>query len=129
MLMSTDHVEIFDNDIVDHQTSNIVIVSYLITERKLNDKKYDPYPEAFSVHGNRISGGGRKPSGKLAKCSLPSLESLSQTSSLMALSIRENSWMDSFPSSCEEHPRRCRNDLRERPHRPVLAYQHADGEI
>ena len=71
MLMSTDHVEIFDNDIADHQTSNIVIVSYLITERKLNDKKYDPYPEAFSVHDNRISGGGRKPSGKIGKMLAP----------------------------------------------------------
>lgn len=71
MLMSTDHVEIFDNDIIDHQTSNIVIVSYLITERKLNDKKYDPYPEAFSVHDNRISGGGRKPSGKIGKMLAP----------------------------------------------------------
>lgn len=71
MLMSTDHVEIFDNDIVDHQTSNIVIVSYLITERKLNDKKYDPYPEAFRVHGNRIAGGGRKPSGKIGKMLAP----------------------------------------------------------
>ncbi|MFO0012633.1 MAG: parallel beta-helix domain-containing protein [Planctomycetota bacterium] len=71
MLMSTDHVEIFDNDIADHQTSNVVIVSYLITERKLNDKKYDPYPEAFSLHDNRISGGGKKPSGKIGKMLAP----------------------------------------------------------
>jgi len=71
MLMSTDHVEIFDNDIVDNQTSNIVIVSYLITERKLNDKLYDPYAEAFSIHDNRISGGGKKPSGKIGKMLAP----------------------------------------------------------
>lgn len=67
MLMATDHVEIFDNDISDHQTSNIVVVSYLVTERKLNDKAYDPYPEAFSIHDNRIRGGGARPSGKIGR--------------------------------------------------------------
>lgn len=73
MLMATDHVEIFDNDILDHQTSNVAVVSYLVTERKLNDKGYDPYPEAFSIHGNRISNGGTKPSGKIGKLLVPIL--------------------------------------------------------
>ena len=73
MLMATDHVEIFDNDIADHQTSNIVIVSYLVTERKLNDKAYDPYPEAFSIHDNRIQKGGTKPAGKIGKMLSPIL--------------------------------------------------------
>ena len=65
MVMATDHVEIFDNDILNHQTSNVIVVSFLITERKLNDKNYDPYPEAFSIHDNRIAGGGNKPSGQI----------------------------------------------------------------
>lgn len=65
MLMAMDHVEIFDNDVTGHQTSNVLIVSFLITERKIGDKKYDPYPEHLSVHNNRISGGGTKPSGQL----------------------------------------------------------------
>jgi parallel beta-helix repeat protein len=71
MLMSTDQVEIFDNDILDNQTSNVVVVSYLITERKLNDKEYDPYSESFSIHDNRISGGGKKPAGKIGKLLAP----------------------------------------------------------
>ena len=65
MLMATDNVEVFDNDIVGHQTSNVLIVSFLITERKINDKKYDPFPENISVHDNRVSGGGQKPAGTL----------------------------------------------------------------
>ena len=65
MLMAMDNVEIFDNEITGHRTSNVLIVSFLITERKVNDKKYDPYPENISVHDNRISGGGKKPSGVL----------------------------------------------------------------
>ena len=65
MVMATDHVEIFDNEIINHQTSNIIVASFLITERKLNDKKYDPYPESFSIHDNKISGGGSKPAGQI----------------------------------------------------------------
>jgi len=71
MLLATDRVEIFDNDIEDNQTSNIVIVSYLVTERKINDPNYDPYPESFSIHSNRIRGGGQKPSGKIGKLLAP----------------------------------------------------------
>jgi len=65
MLMAMDNVEIFDNDVAGHQTSNLLIVSFLITERKIGDKKYDPFPEYVSVHNNRIAGGGLKPSGQL----------------------------------------------------------------
>ena len=73
MVMATDHVEIFDNDISNNQTSNIVLVSYLITERKLNDRKYDPWSEAISIHHNRISSGGGKPSGQIGTLLAPVL--------------------------------------------------------
>lgn len=65
MLMATDHVEVFDNDIVEHGTSNVLVVSFLATQKKFNDPQYDPFPEAFSIHDNRMSGGGTKPEGDL----------------------------------------------------------------
>ena len=65
MVLAMDRVEIFDNDIADNQTSNIMIVSFIIMDRKIGDAKYDPFPEAFSIYGNRMSGGGTKPSGQL----------------------------------------------------------------
>lgn len=71
MLMATDNVEIFDNDVIGHQCSNIMVVSFLITERKMNDMKYDPYPESVSIHHNRIADGGLKPSGQLSMALLP----------------------------------------------------------
>ena len=71
MLMATDHVEIFDNDITSNQTSNVIVVSFLITERKLNDRNYDPYPEAVAIHNNRMSDSGAKPSGQIGKLLAP----------------------------------------------------------
>lgn len=73
MLLATDRVEIFDNDITGNQTSNVMIVSYLIMDRKMNDQKFDPYPEAFSIHGNRMSNGGKKPSGQVGMILAPML--------------------------------------------------------
>ena len=65
MVMATDQVEIFDNDIRDNQTSNVSIVSYLLSGKKIKDSSYDPYCKVVSIHDNRISGGGRKPGGEL----------------------------------------------------------------
>lgn len=73
MLMATDDIEVFDNDIVDHDTSNIIAVSYLITERKISDKKYDPFSEGISIHDNRISEGGGNPQGVLGQRLGPAL--------------------------------------------------------
>jgi parallel beta-helix repeat protein len=61
MVNSNDAIEIFDNDLEDHRTAAILVVSYLITGRPFEDAAYDPYPEQIHVHGNRIGGSGYAP--------------------------------------------------------------------
>lgn len=65
IVMSNPKVEIFDNDIADNRTANIIISSYFITN--FADKKpsegYDPYPKSIYIHDNRFSGGGDSPDG------------------------------------------------------------------
>jgi len=63
---SNDKVEIFDNDIADNDTANIVISSYYSTgfQGKYDVADvYDPYPESIFIYGNRFSGGGSSPDG------------------------------------------------------------------
>ncbi len=67
MVMATDHVEVFDNQIEDNQTASVLIVSYLAIDRKINDPTFDAIPEHISIHGNRIAGGGQRPQGVLAE--------------------------------------------------------------
>jgi len=66
VINSNDRVEIFDNDIADNDTANVIISSYFATgyqgTRELAEA-YDPYPEAIYVHGNRFEGGGESPDG------------------------------------------------------------------
>ncbi|WP_300621767.1 parallel beta-helix domain-containing protein [Dokdonella sp.] len=65
IVTSNPRVEIFDNDIADNRTANVIIASYFITN--FADKKptegYDPYPKAIHIYGNRFSGGGDSPDG------------------------------------------------------------------
>lgn len=66
---SNDDVEIFDNDLKDNQTANVIISSYYSLGFK--DKRgvaaaYDPFPERIYVTGNRFSGGGDNPGARYA---------------------------------------------------------------
>lgn len=59
-------VEIFDNDVLDNRTANVIISSYFSTgyySDKGVEPGYDPYPKAIYVHDNRFSGGGDAPDG------------------------------------------------------------------
>ena len=67
MVLATDHVEVFDNTIENHQTSNVLVISYLAVGKKIKDKTYDPIPTNISVHDNRISRGGGNPQGELSR--------------------------------------------------------------
>ena len=66
VINSNPKVEIFDNDIADNKTANLIISSYFSTNywnKPGVDPNYDPYPRAIYVYGNRFSGGGDSPDG------------------------------------------------------------------
>lgn len=65
VINSNDEVEIFDNDIRDNATANIIISSFFssgYTDRATTDL-FDPYPEAIYIYGNTFAGGGNSPDG------------------------------------------------------------------
>jgi parallel beta-helix repeat protein len=66
VINSNSKVEIFDNDVIDNQTANVIISSYHSTgyyTEKGVAANYDPYPKAIYVYGNRFKGGGDSPDG------------------------------------------------------------------
>ena len=66
VITSNDRVEIFDNDIADNDTANIIISSYYAAEMQGTGDMaadYDPYPEQIYIYDNRFSGGGSSPDG------------------------------------------------------------------
>jgi len=70
VINSNDKVEIFDNDISDNKTANIIIASYFSTNyynTRGVAETYNPYPKGIFVYGNRLSGGGNSPDGMKLK--------------------------------------------------------------
>lgn len=63
VINSNDQVEIFNNDIRDHRTANIIISSVYSTG--FSDigvqEDFDPYPETIWISGNRLGEGGSNP--------------------------------------------------------------------
>jgi parallel beta-helix repeat protein len=63
---SNDKVEIFDNDIADNQSANIIVSSYFSTNyynKRGVAADYNPYPKGIFIYGNRLKGGGDSPDG------------------------------------------------------------------
>lgn len=64
LINSNDNVEIFDNDIKNNKTANIIVSSYYTAGYDANYKlsdDFDPYPEGIFVYNNRFEGGGDSP--------------------------------------------------------------------
>ncbi len=65
VVSSNDYVEIFNNEIRDNDTANIIVSSVYSTNYSESEAVpgYDPYPEAIFIYGNELSGGGSSPDG------------------------------------------------------------------
>lgn len=61
MILANDSIEVFENELSNNQTANILVVSYLINNIPINDPLFDPYPEAIYIHANTFIGGGMAP--------------------------------------------------------------------
>ena len=70
VINSNDKVEIFDNDVSDHKTANVIISSYFSTNY-YNTRgvatDYNPYPKGIYVYDNRFKNGGDAPDGMKLK--------------------------------------------------------------
>lgn len=58
LVMANDGVHVFDNDLSEHATANIVILSY---RQSYEDAKYNPYPRHIVVSDNRHGRAGFAP--------------------------------------------------------------------
>lgn len=61
LILGNDDVEIFGNMIDGHNTTSIAVTNYLITEREIDDPKYDAMPESIYIHDNIMRNVGGNP--------------------------------------------------------------------
>jgi parallel beta-helix repeat protein len=58
LIMANENVHVFDNDLADNATSNVMVVAYRAT---FQDPKYNPYPRRIMIAGNRHGRAGFAP--------------------------------------------------------------------
>lgn len=58
LVMANDGVHVFDNDLSDHATANVIVMSY---RQSYTDARYNPYPRHVVVSGNRHGRAGFAP--------------------------------------------------------------------
>lgn len=63
MIMANSNVEIFNNEIRENDTTNVLIVSYLTNGIEVKDPNYYPYAEGIHIHDNTFGAGGKNPGG------------------------------------------------------------------
>lgn len=61
LLLAYDQIEVFGNEIRDHDTASVIIVSYEMISPNEGDLRYDFYPEAIHIHDNLMENAGHQP--------------------------------------------------------------------
>ncbi|HEY8569314.1 parallel beta-helix domain-containing protein [Microbulbifer sp.] len=64
VINSNDYVEIFNNEISDNDTANVIVSSYFAAgyySDKSTQENFDPYPEGIYIYDNTFTGGGTSP--------------------------------------------------------------------
>lgn len=55
LLLACNNTEVFNNEIINNRTLGVGIISYFITENKILDTAYYPYPLSIHIHDNTFS--------------------------------------------------------------------------
>ena len=61
LVLANDNIEVFGNNFAGNNNVNIMIYSFVLGGRTVDDPNYDPYPEQIHIHGNVFEGGGTVP--------------------------------------------------------------------
>ena len=61
LVLANDNIEVFENLFADNNSVNIMVYSFVLGGRTIDDPDYDPYPEQIHIHNNTFDGGGTVP--------------------------------------------------------------------
>jgi len=65
LVLANDNIEVFENEFLDNNNVNIMVYSFTLGGRTIEDPNYDPFPEQIYIHDNEYRGGGTAPRHRL----------------------------------------------------------------
>ncbi|MEP6860534.1 MAG: parallel beta-helix domain-containing protein [Deltaproteobacteria bacterium] len=93
-ILAAHQVEIFNNNIHDHKSINLGIISYETTMIAITDPNYDQYPTAISIHDNMFAGTSDTPTGPLGALLISALGEIQTTGPYIVPDIGWDGVMD-----------------------------------
>lgn len=63
MVMANNYVEIFENNVSNNDTTNLLLVSYYSLKKSVDKPSYDPYSRFVYIYNNTFINGGHNPKG------------------------------------------------------------------
>jgi parallel beta-helix repeat protein len=94
MILATSDVQVYGNQIVNNRSFGLAIASYYITENKINDEEYDPYPYGIFVNDNNFESSNKKPTLKNKLAALVRIKYKKTTPSIIYDGITDESHFD-----------------------------------
>ncbi len=75
LILATNNVDVYENQIVNNNTVGTGVISYFMSERPINDKEYYPYPQNIRIFDNtyqreNVRATGKRRMGKLYRFKL-----------------------------------------------------------
>jgi parallel beta-helix repeat protein len=64
LILATNNVEVFENEIINNNSVGTGIISYFMTENPIKDEAYYPYPTGIYIHDNFYQRANVRPTGK-----------------------------------------------------------------
>jgi len=61
LVLANDNIEVFGNEFADNESVHIMVYSFVLGGRVIDDPEYDPYPEQIYIHDNDYIRGGTRP--------------------------------------------------------------------
>ena len=61
LVLANDNIEVFENEFWDNNNVNIMVYSFTLGGRTIDDPSYDPFPEQIYIYDNEYRGGGTAP--------------------------------------------------------------------
>jgi hypothetical protein len=78
-VLAAHQVEIFGNNVHDHDSVNIGVISYEPTGIPITDASYDEFPTAIYIHDNTLAGTSDSPTGPLGALLISALGEIQTT--------------------------------------------------
>lgn len=61
LVLASDQLELYNNDIKDNNTVGLTVVNYGLVDQKLSQRRYDFFPEGMHIYGNTFTDNGGNP--------------------------------------------------------------------